>query len=344
MTLTLILLLGAVGSATLASSALPPICESLAPASVPTLFDPTGEHVTPLASADVRRRAVEEETRCGPAEGANRDDDNHQNCVTTCPSSGSPVSGAAVLTRRASDAQSSWDNAKAVGGPAPRLTGAMLARAVSREVARRGASDLAPAARSRQGSDGGAWRRVKAIDPGSDVIVTVDGSPPVRRRSLRADDSHLILLNVTDPAISGATRAALVEAAVDDPDIFDAVQQGGSANVNRHVRLAAGGLFVDEQKVLGLEQVIEQVERKRVAEIRVVSRAVKRGVLWGAVAGGAAAVGFMMATCGGNWSTETSSCTNLNGMSLILFPGAGSGIGSALGAAFKISSLIYRAP
>ena len=227
----------------------------------------------------------------------------------------------------------------------PRLTGEMLARAVSREVVRRGAADRAPAARSRQGSDrADAWRRVKALDPGSEVIVTLHGSPPVSRRSLRGDDSHVTLLNVTDPALSGATRGALVEAAVDDPDVFDTVQQGGSANVNRHVRLAAGGLFVDEQKVLDLGQVIERVARERVAEIRVVNRAAKRGVLWGAVAGGAAAVGFMIARCGTNWGTETSSCANLTGMSLVIFPGVGSGIGSALGAAFKISTVVYSAP
>jgi hypothetical protein len=108
------------------------------------------------------------------------------------------------------------------------------------------------------------------------------------------------------------------------------------------VRLAAGGLFVDEQKVLDLNQVIEQVDRDRVAEIRVVSRAAKRGVLWGAAVGGAAAVGFMMTSCGTHWNTETSSCSNLHGMSLILGPGVGSGIGSAVGAAFKISSVVYR--
>jgi hypothetical protein len=221
----------------------------------------------------------------------------------------------------------------------------MLTRAVSQEVVRRAAADLAPAARRTQVSGAAdAWRRVKALDPGSEVIVTVQGSPPVRRHPLRADDSDLTLLNVIDPAMSDATRRALVEAAADDPDVFRTVQQGGSAQLNSRVRLAAGGLFVDEQNVLDLGHVIEQVDRKRVAEIRVVSRAAKRGVLWGAVVGGAAAVGFMMASCGTNWNTETSSCGNLHGIVLFVGPGVGSGIGSAIGAAFKVSRVVYRAP
>ena len=231
----------------------------------------------------------------------------------------------------------------------PALMAGPLALAMTREALRLAAEDLTPSAVDgvRQGGKSGRsdWSRVRRLG-GEEIILTVHGSPPGKRYVVRdtVDEFGLTVLNLTDPAIPAAVTNVLADAAWWHADYFAKAQQGGSYRLNKHVRLAAGGVFEDDRRMVELEQVVERVARNSVAEISLVHRATKRGMAWGALIGGAAGVAIVMGQCGTHWNQETSSCGNLTGLWLVLGPGMGIGIGSGLGATSKISTVVYRAP
>jgi len=224
-----------------------------------------------------------------------------------------------------------------------------LARAMTREAVRLAAEDLTPSAVDgvRQGGKSRCsdWSRVRGLE-GEEIILTVYGSLPGKRYVVRAtvDEFGLTVLNLTDPAIPAAATNVLADAAWWHADYFGKAQKGGSFRLNKHVRLAAGGVFVDDRKVVELEQVVEPVARNSVAEISLVHTAIKRGIGWGALIGGVTGLAIVMGQCGTHWNQETSSCGNLTGLWLFLGPGMGIGIGSGIGATFKISTVVYRAP
>ena len=138
-------------------------------------------------------------------------------------------------------------------GPAP--TARPLARAMSREAVRLAAEGLTPsAADTVQHRDGpaDAWLRVRALEPGTEITLTVTGSPPGKRSVVRTDESGLTVLNVTDPAIPAAVAGMLIVTTQDHPDYFGEAQQGGTFRLNRRVRLAPDGVFLDDRRVVEL--------------------------------------------------------------------------------------------
>jgi hypothetical protein len=219
-------------------------------------------------------------------------------------------------------------------------------RAVTRAAVRLASEDLTPSsvARTEQGGAAGdsAWLRLRRFE-GEEIVLTTQGSRPGRRFVVRgtADALGLTVLDLTDPAIPEEVMDLLRDAAWDHPEYF---RTRGSFRLDNHVRVAAGDVFVDDRKVLALDQVVQRVERSRVTEISVAGRAIKRGILWGALIGGVTGVAIVMRQCGTDWSHETSTCGNLSPIWLFFGPGMGIGAGSGLGAAFKSSTVVYHAP
>ena len=50
-----------------------------------------------------------------------------------------------------------------------------------------------------------AWSRVGQLPPGSEIIVTVKGSPPARRYFVSGDESGLTVLNLAQAELGRAT-------------------------------------------------------------------------------------------------------------------------------------------
>jgi hypothetical protein len=228
-------------------------------------------------------------------------------------------------------------------------TSGPIARAVTREAVRLAAEDFTPSAVDAvqyRGNPADAWLRVRALEPGTEIILTVHGSPPNKRYVVRVDESGLTVLNVTDPAIPPAAAGVLIDSAGDHPDYFGKAQQGGTVRLNKHVRLAPDGVFLDDRSVVELGQVVEQVARDGVAEISEGARATRRGAKWGSLIGTGAGltIGLLLQIpyC------RQHSCDSQGGLVTPLFTmfgaGIGTGLGALIGAGYQTRDVIYRAP
>lgn len=215
-----------------------------------------------------------------------------------------------------------------------------LARAVTREAARLAAvqSGGTPAESN--------WSRVRKLAPGTEITVTLKGSPPVQRAFLTGDDSDLTVLNVTDPELPAAACEVLRGVASSHPEYFPSAQQGGRFVLERSVRMGPEGVFAADRKVADLEQVVEKIARNDVAEIK--TRQKGRGV-WGhlgplggyfvgAMSGGYVA-GFACQAAGGRDRCD-------NGAFLMggLVGGIAGGVYGLRAATSETEDVIYRAP
>ena len=136
-----------------------------------------------------------------------------------------------------------------------------IARSLEREAAR--------FANFEQGtSDDPEWSRVRRLAPGTDISVTVRGSDPVERCLVAQDDSGLILLNLTGPALTSDVKELLRGVAARHPEYFPAVQRGAAFVLENRVRISADGVFVTDRKVADFQQLVERADRLEVAEIK----------------------------------------------------------------------------
>lgn len=121
------------------------------------------------------------------------------------------------------------------------------------------------------------WSRVRALAPGTAIVVSVRNSEPAERVIIRADESNLITLNLTtSPLPSEATRTLSTLAAT-HPEYFVDMFQSGQF-VDRVVRLGRDGVFMSGQKLADLRDVVEIEARSDVAQI--MTRRKGRG-FWG---------------------------------------------------------------
>ena len=86
------------------------------------------------------------------------------------------------------------------------------------------------------------------------------------RLFVAADESRLILLNVTAPALPDTVKRVLRDMAMRRPDQFLALPPTGGFGQGT-VRLGRAGIFVGDQKVADLEQVVETIDAREVREI-----------------------------------------------------------------------------
>ena len=212
-----------------------------------------------------------------------------------------------------------------------------IARAITREAVRLGTvQEVAKPGDS-------DWASVRRLAPGTEVIVTVRGSQSGKRHVVSASDSVLTVLNLTDPSLPDAATRALLSMAANHSEHFAGVKTGGHFLFDKSVRMASDGVFVADQKVADLGQVVETIARTDVVEIRSSGRTlspVQKGALIGAIAGVATGLTFASLLCDG------SHCyTSGYVWAAALFGGSGAGIGALIGAArHKAQNVIYRAP
>src|SRR5262245_10385801 len=113
------------------------------------------------------------------------------------------------------------------------------------------------------------WRPVRQLRPGGEIIVTVKGSPAGNRHFVLADESALVVLNLTDPTLPSAARELLRSMAMYHTAYFaEGASQGLFEQRDREVRIGRDGVFVAGRKVADLGQVVEHIARTDVAEIQ----------------------------------------------------------------------------
>lgn len=113
------------------------------------------------------------------------------------------------------------------------------------------------------------WSRVHRLVPGTEITVKVKGSPPTQRYFVAVNDSDMTVLTLT-AALPPAVRDGLGDIASRHPEYFPSAQKGGTLVLENNVRVGRDGVFVAERKVADLKQVIEQIDRNDVAEIKTV--------------------------------------------------------------------------
>jgi hypothetical protein len=189
------------------------------------------------------------------------------------------------------------------------------------------------------------WSRVRKLTPGTEITVTASGSQPGKRDVLSADESGLTVLNLDYPTLPADASKVLRDVASHNPAHFTDAQKGGTFLLDKHVRLESDGVFVADQKVADLGQIVERTRRTEVVEIRRES-ARRHPAAWGALVGAAAGVAAVAVASSGSLC-GSDGC--IGGVLMALFgaigAGAGAGIGAAIGASHpKTEETIYRAP
>jgi len=106
------------------------------------------------------------------------------------------------------------------------------------------------------------WKRFQRLDPGARLKLTIGTAAAVERYFVQLNDSELIVLNLTTRNLP---RRQLLRMVADNP--------GWIANTSKTtyrdngVRIGPDGLFVGDQKMAELAEVVERIPRDRITSI-----------------------------------------------------------------------------
>jgi hypothetical protein len=154
----------------------------------------------------------------------------------------------------------------------------------------------------------------------------------------------LTIVNLSGSPIPLAAMRPLQDAMSSHANHFVEAQQGRTFLLSQHVRLAREGVFVRDQKVVGLDQMLEKIARAEVTTITSVVN--ERSVPWAIGGASAGAVGGLYSFAWIGLTPCRGSCSNegaLMGLALIGLPILGGVLGYQLGA-HDVQRLVYRAP
>jgi len=122
------------------------------------------------------------------------------------------------------------------------------------------------------------WSRVRALEAATDITLTVTGAVPVQRSFVRADDTTLTVLNLTDPSLPRvAVQTLRIMLTANRPQDF---ATSARTFIDREVRFGPGGLFVADRKVADFGQIVERIARSDIVVVAIPLRV--RGSLLGA--------------------------------------------------------------
>jgi hypothetical protein len=122
------------------------------------------------------------------------------------------------------------------------------------------------------------WSRVRTLEAGTKITLTVTGAAPAQRSFVRADDTALTVLNLTDPSLPRVAAQRLrTMLTANRPDDFATSRR---TFIDEDVRIGPGGLFVADRKVADFGQIVERVVRTDIVAVAVPLRT--RGSLLGA--------------------------------------------------------------
>jgi hypothetical protein len=143
------------------------------------------------------------------------------------------------------------------------------------------------------------WSRLRTLKPGTAITVTVQGGHPTKRYVVLADESNLIVLTVDYPGLPLAAARILRDMATSHSEHFATV--GVQVFVERDLRMGPSGVFLADQKVADLGQVVERISRTDIetgASIAVTAQAgLPRGAKVALGVGVGVAVCFVVPSC-----------------------------------------------
>ncbi len=172
------------------------------------------------------------------------------------------------------------------------------------------------------------WSHVTGINRGDDILLTTHGSQPLRRFLVRADDAELVVLDLSNDAITEEASGLLIEAVAETPECFERARDGETCRPGMGLRLGADGLFVADRKIAELRQILQTVPRHEVAEVSLMTIPLAPH-MWGGAALGALVGGLVwLAVSNGRNSGEVRA---IGPLGLLFGVAAGSGFG-AIGA------------
>ena len=185
------------------------------------------------------------------------------------------------------------------------------------------------------------WWRVVATMPGTELRVTGRDGRVRAGRFATADDAELVIVHLSGAPIPFAVRRPLENAVSAHPDYLVKAQRGQSFPLSLNVRLTPDGVFVFDERVIGLDQLVEAIARAEVENITSSSRTggsvpwAIGGAALGAALGTVSTVPLAYSTCG--------CALPLIGLSLVGLPVAGGMLGYQHGR-HDVQRIIYRAP
>src|SRR5262245_50035737 len=170
-----------------------------------------------------------------------------------------------------------------LGQTAPPST-SPLRDSITREAARlAGQTGAAPVATAR-------WSRVRSLQPGERIHVTLSGGPTLERSFLAADDATITVLNDSDPVLPEETVRALRRLAATNPRALLVIAKGGKLRLDR-LRIEPGGAFLDDRRFADVSSIVELHSQDEVAAIALAEwRAPKR--FWRYLLGWPGAIGL----------------------------------------------------
>ena len=186
------------------------------------------------------------------------------------------------------------------------------------------------------------WSRVRELQRGTEITLTVTGSPTATVVLLVANDLAVFVLKPTGPELPGHVNVALIGIGDQWPSIFNG---GANYSETNGVRAAQDGIFDGNRKVADLAQVVQRVPREHVSELRAPGKRKGNKLLAGIGAGGGfllgsfIGIGLAFKDCGSSCSDEKF----LIGLSVIGLPIA-LGVLGYYGGSHTVGGIIYRAP
>jgi len=110
--------------------------------------------------------------------------------------------------------------------------------------------------------DAAAWKRLQRLEVGTRLKITVGTAEAVERYFVQLNDSEIIVLNLTGKNLP---RRQLLRMAADNPGWI--ADTSKTTYRDNSLRIGPDGLFVRDQKVAELAEVVERIPRDRITSI-----------------------------------------------------------------------------
>src|SRR5262245_18473 len=223
--------------------------------------------------------------------------------------------------------------------------GSQLQESIACESARLAAESAVPAAPRQSPAVDDQWRRLGRVPAGREVRVVTGRDLAAPRIFVAADNTGLIVLNLTSPKLTPTARRVLTDLAASHPDVF---LEAANTYENQltGITLSSLGLFVDSRLVEERSLLIQRIQRGELRELRLGGPSGSHwrlGAFIGAAAG--ALIWYGLASrCGPGGVPEE--CSGYALMTAPLGAAIGAGAGAAVGAAADrpASRPIYMVP
>lgn len=185
-----------------------------------------------------------------------------------------------------------------------------------------------------------AWARVRSLKAGSEIVLSTRSIPSRRRYFISADQTTLIVLNLSSVPLSGDPIDRLLKMASARPGLFVATGPG-QAGADGPLEIQSGSVFYRGRVIASMGQLVETVSR---ADVTTVERPSEGSVSAGKVA----LIGAVVSGVIGYAITASHQPVDVSpgAVGVVIFAPIGAGVGFLVGSLAESNSkravLIYR--